>query len=293
MSEENQWPAHLPRRKLDLLDTFSGHARMLIAAAEDGARAHRTGNITESGDPFEKSFRRLLAGLLPPSFHVAAGYFFDSNWDLSSQQDLAVCEVNELVQFPPAGDMAQRYVPVTCLHVVGQLKNTATKNLIESALKQSADTIETYNAMRQASMHDRLGRPYQEPPLVVLAFGKGSSKELLDGILEKFTRPLPHYVLLLEPGLVYAHRPNEFIFDGSHVSFSDQRHGGLLQACAPQVDEPGNAPGAALLWTVFAILAKLNFAKGNNLAMAPLVHQVENRHPLHQLAVQAESIKAV
>jgi hypothetical protein len=135
MAEEDQWPAHLKRRKLDLLDTFSGHAKALVAAAEDGARVHRTGNIAESGDPFEKGFRSLLEGMLPPSFRVTAGYFFDSNWDLSSQQDLAVCEVNELLQFPPAGDMAQRYVPVTCLHVLGQLKNTASKDLIEGALK--------------------------------------------------------------------------------------------------------------------------------------------------------------
>ena len=287
MAEENEWPAHLTRRKLDLLDTFCGHAKRLIGAAEDGARTHRTGNIAESGDPFERGFRDLLEGMLPPSFQVTAGYFFDSGWDLSSQQDLAVCELNELLQFPPAADMEQRYVPVTCLRVLGQLKNTASKDLIESALKQSADAIETYNAMRRASLHEGLGRPYQEPPLVVIAFGRGGSREQVDAILKGFTRPLPHYVLLLEPGLVYSHRLNPLIVGTPHVSFLDHRQGGQLYACAPQVEEAQKASGAALLWTVFAILAKLNFAKGNNLAMAPLVYEIENRHQMHQLATPA------
>ena len=282
MSEASDWPPNLTRRKLDLLDTFCGHAQALNAAAHDGTRAHRTGNIAESGDPFEKNFRELLAGSLPPSFQVSPGYFFDAAWDLSPQQDLMICNVEELVQFPPAKDLQQRYVPLTCTHVIGQLKNTASKDLITKALDQCAKTIETIDAMRQASAQDRLGRPYQEPPISVLAFGKGGNRELVDGLLKNFSRPLPHYLLMLEPGLVYSRRPNPLFFDDPHVSFIDQRNGGRLYACTARDTTPEKQSGAALLWTVFAVLSKINFDRGNNLAMAPLVFHVENQYPIFQ-----------
>lgn len=269
-------------KKLDLLEIFCAHAKHLLAQADAGTRLHRTSNIAESGDPFEGAFRDLLESSLPPSCRIYPGYFFDKDWELSPQQDIMICDANELVQFPPASNIAQRYVPLTCVQAYGQLKNTASAIAVTSALNQCASAIDAQSVMRQRMMADSIGRPYREEPLPFIAFANGGSKELVDAALKNFDGSLPKYILLIEPGLVYSRRRNR-VFDEIQVDFQERTAAGPLFACTPICDSSEKRSGAALLWTIFSILAKLNWDFGNQLAMTHLINDVEQRYPLHEI----------
>jgi hypothetical protein len=279
---KNSKPA-MPR-KLPLINMFSGHARALVEAANAGSDTHGTGNIAESGGPFEKRLLKLFRDALPSFVDVASGYFMDKDWTLSSQVDFMLCDSNERLQLPPSPDLQQHYVPFTSLHILGQLKNSATKSNIQSALSQVAQNLKHVAEMRELHKGDRINGRYREQPLSVVVFGKGGSAKEVEDVLKDTEGPKPTYVLLIEKGIIFA-RPRPH-FSEPAIPFDAYRFNGDLVECYfpnAKADQAGHA----LLWVFFALLAKINWDYGNNAAFGPMVHKVADDFPL--LPVKAPS----
>src|SRR5471032_25328 len=264
-------PKAPPTRKLPLVKMFCDHASNLVAAAESGADAHGTGNIAESGGPFEKRFLKLFADALSPSVRATSGYFMDKDWTLSKQADFMLCDNSEWLHLPPSPDLAQNYVPLTSLHVFGQLKNSATKALISYALKQVSENLAQAKTMSVLHAEDRLHAEVRGPALSVVVFARGGNPSHVDAALQAMTGPKPTYILLIEKGIIFA-GPHPHINE-SYLPFDAYRHNGKLTQCRV-AGKSSEASGRALLWIFFAILWKINLDHGNNKALGPLVDKV-------------------
>jgi hypothetical protein len=159
--------------QLDIVGQFCSYAEDLLGAVKKGKRTHGTGNIAESGDPFEIEFRKLFSDSLPASIAVWPGYFMDQQLNISNQQDILFCDLRETLQLPPSHEIAQRYVLLPSVHIFGQLKNTASSTLLSSALQQNAKAIAQSREMRR-HFPNQQDLPQE---MSILVFGQGGSAE--------------------------------------------------------------------------------------------------------------------
>ncbi|TLY49665.1 MAG: hypothetical protein E6K53_12950 [Gammaproteobacteria bacterium] len=265
-------------RYLDLETQFANHAVHLLQSVDGGRAAHGAGNIVEAGAPFEHSFRETLSTALPDTLKVVPGYFFNSGLALSKQVDTLVCDQGDMLQFAPARNLTQRYVPYSCVRVVLQLKNGAS--CLGEALEQSAASMTAWREQQRADSEFVPSGARTKEPLSLVLIGREGSDSQVRKALSEIQGPLPAYVLLLEQGLLYGKDPRlKGIFDEfPDVTFSTQGNDGPLN----RMETKGavSASGRMLLWFFFAIITHLKSSLPDDRAFKALKSKIERDCPL-------------
>nr|WP_295078335.1 DUF6602 domain-containing protein [uncultured Roseateles sp.] len=267
--------AAAPKKAVLAIDEqFKRHAANLVGAVSIGLDIHRAGNIAESGDPLEISFRRLFSQALPNTFETCTGFFFDSALQLSNQCDLLICDQTEILRLPPADGLAQKYVPYNCVRVMGQVKNSFSD--LPTALKQSAKAISAWRGMEESGDHQWADDVSYEP-LAIIVIGKGGTEAEARKFIEAAPEPWPAYILLVEAGILYAPEDSIRFFAARNGLFYSGQGNDRPLVLVESPTQPKNDAGRLLMRLFFAILA--HAGKDTN-AFKALVAKVEHDFPL-------------
>ncbi len=268
---------------LDLPAQFDLKAKAMLLKISQGKAAHAAKNIKASGQPFEESFRALLAESLPPNNRVASGYLYGADSTCSAEADVLLYEDREAFRLDPA-PQGQHYVPYTSVSIIGQIKNSARE--LKDGIKQAQGCLTSWLAMHRnlASTGLTLGGPHQERPLTFVVCGTCTDKELekIPAILKKQGRPFVDYIVLLERGRIIAGSLDLLQHDPPFIDFLEYRNVNGFHLCTPH-GNASNEVGLALLWFYFALVSKLNLDHGNQLRYHGFCRQISNRYPLRPL----------
>lgn len=258
-------------RVLDLHDQFAAHAEGLINAAKAGAKIHASGNIAESGGPFETAFRGLFGYALPTTFLTTAGYFFGHEFELSGQVDFLLCDETDVLKLPPQEGMVTGYVPYRSVKVMGQLKNSI--GTLADALEQSSYALKLWK-----DMADRYASTSRLEPVAVVVIARGGSDAQVKKVLEKFKGRLPAYILLVEKGLLYGRKPKTtLVLENENMFLGEQGNGGPLVLLESSTS-PKSDSGRMLMWLFFAILSHV--VPPENKTLQRIVERAKELNPI-------------
>lgn len=270
-------------KQLNLPKQFGSHVEDLIGAVKKGRAAHAAGNIKASGAPLEENFRKILASSLPSTSKVASGYFYDAASNCSAEVDVMIYEDEEAFRLDPA-PQEQHYVPYTSVSILGQIKNSAS--LLANALKQVQGSINAWDTMKKSlySFGGATSQPFQFEPLTFVVCGTSTDKEVVElkATLQQAGAPYPDYILLLDRGIIVAGRYEMVEHDDPVIDFLQYRNVNSHHLCRPAGPEE-DVKGIALLWLYFALVAKLNLDKGNNLRYQAFCQQIGMLYPLRPI----------
>lgn len=266
---------------INLPNHFEIEVKALLVELEKGRAAHKASNIKASGLPLETAFRSLLACSLPPINMVASGYFYGAGSRCSPEVDVLVYDSDEAFRFDIA-DSAQVYIPNTSVSVIGEIKNSADQ--LYDAIAQVQESYRSWHEMRfeQNGVSIACG-PWQEEPMTFIVCGECSARAYanLDKTLLSAGGPFVDYILFLDRGCIVT--GDVAGLDAPSVDFLQYRQANTLHICKPD-GAPGYEKGIALLWFYFAIVAKLNWDKGNNRRYHAFCRQVARLYPLKKVA---------
>jgi len=265
---ENQEETESPKKRghIDLVALFQAEANDLLNSVKRGRLMHATKNIRDSGAPFEKTFRDIWATRLPSITSILHGYLFDLQSNCTPQIDAILIDAGEDYRFMSSPDGAN-YLPYTCAIAVFELKTSAVK--AHKHLDQLAAISSSIAGMRNASCQPHSSGPIYHPPLSVMIFAesRGAKWSDLKGWYERNQGKTPSLVLFLDRGMIIANRSHleaSYAERNSKLTFYEATGHGVPFVFAPQEDSQKTIQGRAFLWLYFALLARINFHRGNN-----------------------------
>ncbi|WP_156901633.1 DUF6602 domain-containing protein [Azohydromonas australica] len=271
--------------KLDLERLFQVEAMELLGAVDKGAVLHGSYNIRDSGASIESAFRNILDSRLPSIFGVMQGYLFDDEVSCTPQIDCIVTDAEESHEILKSIE-GSTYAPFTCALAVFEIKNTCYdfSAAFDQVLKINKIFLEMKNRGEQRKSQDE---PGIKVPISILLFGKTDDCSLLkiQSLYEKqFVKNpnlLPHYTILLDKGIVLAHRFGGafFTFPRGELKFDEYESRGCVHIFTPKKCDDLKS-GRVLLWLYFAVVFAINRISGKNLKIKYFLDQFQESHGL-------------
>lgn len=266
---------------INLPNHFELMAKSMLIELEKGRAAHKASNIKASGSPLEEAFRSLLSNSLPPNNMVASGYFYGAGSCCSPEVDVLIYDSEEAFRFDIAHS-EQVYVPNTSVSMIGEIKNSADQ--LAKAIAQVQESYKSWHEMRlEQNKINLIGGPWQEAPMTFIVCGECSDRAYTDlgKTLLAAGPPAVDYILLLDRGCIIT--GDLAGLDAPVIDFLQYRQATSLHVCKPD-GAPGYEKGIALLWFYFAVVAKLNWDKGNNRRYHAFCRQIASLYPLRKIA---------